>query len=127
MTKENFSIPNLDKISYESDILSIDLDFGAIRKVMFFSNCIFFKVIEESYALKTLENNSFDDSQYIFEIENTELLDWFHNESYRIYENTVFHYRILCLNHIIDLLSSSQIDLNTLYTPENQKRRLCDS
>lgn len=123
MTKENFSIPNLDKISYESDILSIYLDFGVVRKAMSFSNFIFFKVIEESHALKTLENNSFDGSQYIFEMENTELLDWFNNESYSIYENTVFHYRVVCLNHIIDLLSSSKIDLDTLLLLDAKRDR----
>lgn len=104
METKLFNIPSLDKISYENDILSIVLDFGTIKKEKIVANCIFFKIIEESYALKTIDSHDFDGIKYLFVFENSDLLNWFNNESYHIYESKILHHRILCLNHIVDLI-----------------------
>jgi hypothetical protein len=74
---------------------------------VFFDSVLFYRTINESYLLRTLQmvENLGGASLYI--VDNSPLLSWFHEESLNIYNDwRIKHYAILTPDECIDILAS---------------------
>ena len=76
---------------------------------IFFHEKILYRNIDESYFCRTIDSASAQRSSPFVLVENSQLLKWFHEESYEIYKgDDIKHYLFFSGNDCIDVLSSSQ-------------------
>ena len=99
-------VPYLNGLSESEKGLFLIFDFQSGNKLIHFNDYFVLRVIDEGNALKTLEQQSFDGKSWLFVSTNSDLIDWFNDQSYSIHENEYKHYIVVSQHKILEILSS---------------------
>ncbi|OOS04195.1 hypothetical protein SAMN02745664_1205 [Moraxella cuniculi DSM 21768] len=95
----------LDNLKVEQDILQFYATFDNCKKLIIFDGFFSFRFLFESYAFNILNHHRLDGISWLFESSQTEYSQWFDTQSEKIYNKEYSHYRLVFLNHIVDVLS----------------------
>ena len=99
-------VPYLNGLRESEKGLFLIFDFQSGNKLIHFNDYFVLRVIDEGNALKTLEQQSFDGKSWLFVSTNSDLIDWFNDQSYSIHENEYKHYIVVSQHKILEILSS---------------------
>ena len=99
-------MPYLNGLRESEKGLFLIFDFQSGNKLIHFNDYFVLRVIDEGNALKTLEQQSFDGKSWLFVSTNSDLIDWFNDQSYSIHENEYKHYIVVSQHKILEILSS---------------------
>ncbi len=84
-----------------------------LRLVLNFGIVYCYRVTNESYRLKFLEETEGKLSGIVSTTSNSDFLHWFHEESKNIYiNNNVIHFLVVSADDVIDILSSNTVKCN---------------
>lgn len=121
-----FSNINLDKLLYEGEELYINLHIflnDGKEKILqiYFEYVLVFRNTDESYLLKTIEEQSeqinFKWGKIFYKVENSQFVNWFNDQSCNIPKKTgvcIEHYAIYSGTDCIDVISSSEPEIKWL-------------
>ena len=99
-------VPYLNGLRESEKGLFLFFFFQSGNKLIHFNDYFVLRVIDEGNALKTLEQQSFDGKSWLFVSTNSDLIDWFNDQSYSIHENEYKHYIVVSQHKILEILSS---------------------
>lgn len=109
---DNKDVPFLDYCSFDGIKLRVFVNFKNHSEAVQCDDILSFKMIEESHALKTLYEQDFNGSTWIFKTSNSELVNLFNIESENIHVGEFLSYIIVTQHHIIELLTHSNIKID---------------
>lgn len=102
--KNIFQVSNLDSIFFDGNKLVLNIFLKEKIINIAFEEIFFYRLIGESYALKTLNKHNFNGKDWFFSTKESELIDWFNEQSEFIYEKEIIHYLIITMDFIIEVI-----------------------
>ncbi len=98
----------IECLTYNSGNLKISMSQCRTNFTLVFDgNILSYRCIDESYMLKTLNEQSFDGWSF-YKVKNSKFLKWFKKESMSVYDDlNIQHYAIYSPDDCIDILSAS--------------------
>lgn len=85
--------------------LLLHLKFKSGEKILRFDFPHLFRVMDKKARLKELSKQNLNDKSWLFTVKESELMNWFNEESFGIYEGKFIHIVIITQEQVIDIFT----------------------
>ncbi|SDB88739.1 hypothetical protein [Acinetobacter boissieri] len=110
---EYLDMIDIDSFVSNKDGLTFICSFKSGNKKVNFENYLLLRTMNEGDALRTLDEQQFDGKAWMFMADDSELIDWFNEQSFDIRKGTFKHF-IIVGDEIAEILSESMPTITAL-------------